>query len=64
MERFTSNKKCPKCDNFLEYWISDDFYCKGTKFYSCDVCKWNPNNIEEKKCINKCSGETVCSECP
>jgi hypothetical protein len=64
-DRITSKDKfCPRCKNALEYWISDDYYLKGKKFYSCDVCEWTPNDIKESKvCPNGCTG-TVCSNCP
>lgn len=65
-ERITSNKICPECKNFLEYWVSDDFYFKGTKFYKCDVCKWTPEDLKKdiNKCPNGCGNGTVCSDCP
>lgn len=63
-ERIISNKICPVCKNFLEYWVSDDYYLKGYKHYSCDVCKWTPEILKHQDCPNGCNGGSICSDCP
>lgn len=66
MKETSTSKKCPKCQNFLEFFVSDDFYLKGKKFYSCEVCGWKPEEENSRdKCVNGCDGVvTVCSDCP
>lgn len=67
MKYTLSNKICPKCNNKLRYWVSDDYYNKGTKFFDCEVCKWEPKDLENKKesCKNGCDGiKSTCNECP
>lgn len=41
------DKRCPECQNLLQYWVSDDYYNKGHKFYSCEVCGWEPKKQEQ-----------------
>jgi hypothetical protein len=42
-------KFCPYCKNNLQYWISEDYYFKGSKYYSCVVCGWKPNLLADQR---------------
>jgi formate dehydrogenase maturation protein FdhE len=57
------DKICPRCGNNLAYWISDDYYSKGKKYYECEVCDWKPSMVQNKECSCKqVSGDNpVCS---
>jgi hypothetical protein len=62
---YESNKICPECKNRLVYWISEDHYLKGMKFFECEVCGWSPDRLaKNRECPNGCSDGTVCSDCP
>ncbi len=43
-KRYKSQYICPRCNNKLRYWISDDYYLKGKKFFECEVCGWKPSD--------------------